>query len=447
MAQVEEQSPPLHDDSNGTLGPFNSNHLSSNPDVEKLTPPAPARPPPPPNGGLVAWLQVASGFVLFFNTWGMLSSFGVFQSYYESGQLFTASSSNISWIGSIQSFLLQLTGLVAGPLYDRGHLRGLLLAGTALVLLGLFTLSASTEYYQALLAQGFAIGIGAGLLFTPTVSLLPAYFSTHISLAVSIASSSSSLGGVIYPIVLSKLIHQVGFPWAVRTVGFIALGTSTLPLIFMRMRVRAPKPRSVIDWTAFTDVPFMIFTLGVFFVFMANTVVIFYISYYALSKGFTSPSLGLYIVAIFNAGSVLGRVLPNALSDRVGVLNTLVPLTFVLGVTQFALLGVLNTGGMVVAAIATGFFSGVVIALPPVAFRLLTENKSMIGTRIGMGFAMSGFGLLAAGPIAGAVLSATTDPLDWTGVWAFGGASAVLAASCHTAVRVMRSGVALNIRA
>ncbi|KAI1110472.1 monocarboxylate permease-like protein, mch4 [Nemania sp. NC0429] len=417
-------------------------------DPEKAASPVPAAgPPPPPNGGTVAWLQVAAGFVLFFNTWGILSSFGVFQSYYESGDLFTASSSNISWIGSIQSFLLQLTGLVAGPLYDRGYLRALLVTGMGLVLLGLFTLSASYEYYQALLSQGFAIGIGAGLLFTPTVSLLPTYFTTHIGLAIGIASSGSSLGGVIYPIVLSRLIDQVGFPWAVRAMGFIALGTFLLPLFAMRVRVQPPKPRSVVDWAAFTDVPFVIFTIGVFFVFIANTVVIFYISYYPLDRGFADQSLGFYIVAIFNAGSAFGRIIPNALSDRIGVFNTLVPLTLVLGVTQFALLGVFNTAGMVVEAIATGFFSGVVIALPPVAFRMLTTNKSMIGTRIGMGFALAGFGLLAAGPIAGAILASTSGPLNWTGVWSFGGATAIVSAICHTIVRIMRSGVALNVKA
>jgi hypothetical protein len=34
---------------------------------------------------------------------GILNTFGVFQTYYESGALFTETSSNISWIGSIQS--------------------------------------------------------------------------------------------------------------------------------------------------------------------------------------------------------------------------------------------------------------------------------------------------------------------------------------------------------
>lgn len=32
-----------------------------------------------PNGGLRAWLQVAGAFVLFFNTWGILNTFGVYQ--------------------------------------------------------------------------------------------------------------------------------------------------------------------------------------------------------------------------------------------------------------------------------------------------------------------------------------------------------------------------------
>ncbi len=52
--------------------------------------------------------------MLFFNTWGFLASFGVFQTYYESGELFQRSSSDISWIGSIQAFLVQFGGIRVG---------------------------------------------------------------------------------------------------------------------------------------------------------------------------------------------------------------------------------------------------------------------------------------------------------------------------------------------
>ncbi|KAH6887048.1 monocarboxylate permease [Thelonectria olida] len=415
--------------------------------LDKLTRPLPTNgPPAPPNGGLVAWLQVAGGFILFFNTWGMISAFSVYQTYYESGEIFEASSAEISWIGSIQSFLLQLTGLVAGPVYDRGYLRLLLIVGSLMVVFGHMMLSLCTEYWHALLAQGFCVGIGAGLLFVPTVSLIPTWFNTRIGLAVGIASSGSSLGGVIYPIVLYRLISQVGFPWAVRCVGFIALATFVIPLTVLRMRVRLPKPRAVVDWSSFRDAPFMLFTLGVLIGFIGQTALLFYISFYPAERGFTDTSLAFYTAAIFNAGSILGRILPNALSDRIGVFNTMAPLTVLLGVTMLCLLAVRNAAGMVVEAVVTGFFSGIIVALPPVCFRVLTENKSMIGTRIGQGFAIGGLGLLAGGPGAGAVLG-NVEPLNWTGLWVYGGVTVCIAGLIHACVRLMRSGLALKIKA
>jgi hypothetical protein len=94
-----------------------------------------------PDGGLVAWLQVIGSFILFFNTWGAMNTFGVFQTYYESGALFNESSSNIAWIGSIQSFCLQVMGLFAGPVYDRGGFRILIIVGSCGVVLGYMLLS------------------------------------------------------------------------------------------------------------------------------------------------------------------------------------------------------------------------------------------------------------------------------------------------------------------
>jgi hypothetical protein len=38
-------------------------------------------PPPPPDGGFTAWLQCAAGFCVFFNTWGLLNSFGMLNWY------------------------------------------------------------------------------------------------------------------------------------------------------------------------------------------------------------------------------------------------------------------------------------------------------------------------------------------------------------------------------
>lgn len=87
----------------------------------------------------------------------------------------------------------------------------------------------------------------------------------------------------------------------------------------MRVRVLMPKPRAMIDWSAFVDAPFTIFALGLLIVFIGNAVLIFYVSYYPHERGVTGEALSFYLVSIFNAASVLGRILPNALSDRIGV--------------------------------------------------------------------------------------------------------------------------------
>ena len=58
---------------------------------------------------------------------------------------------------------------------------------------------------------------------------------------------------------------------------------------------------------------------------------------------------------------------------------------------------------MIVVAIMFGFFSGIFIALPPVLFFQLTKNKAVVGTRVGMGFAFLGFGVLAGGPGGGGI--------------------------------------------
>ena len=57
-------------------------------------------PGPPPDGGVKAWTQVAMGLLVITNTWGMISAFGVFQSYYTSELGMEPSA--VSWIGSMQ---------------------------------------------------------------------------------------------------------------------------------------------------------------------------------------------------------------------------------------------------------------------------------------------------------------------------------------------------------
>ena len=180
--------------------------------------------------------------------------------------------------------------------------------------------------------------------------------------------------------------------------------------------------------------------------FIGNSVLISYISYYPINKGFTNSSFGFYMVAIFNAASIFGRIAPIAMSHRIGVFNTFVPMALILSIMVICMLGVTNAAGMVVEAVVTGFFRGVIVTLPPVWFAMLTKNKALIGTRIGRGFAIGGLGLLIGGPSAGVILG-RIEPLNWTGLWAYGGVTIAVAGFILIAVRIMRAGPKLIVKA
>ena len=359
----------------------------------------------------------------------------VFQTYYEEGQLFTASSSNIAWIGAIQAFLLLFIGSISGPIFDRGYLRLLLAVGSILTILGYMMLSLCKSYWQVLLAQGFCIGIGGGCLFTPAIALLPTYFRKRLGLAVGLSAAGSSMGGIIYPIVFYKLVYQIGFGWATRVIGFIALGTLIVPNLVMKQRIKPPKARAMIDTTAFTDVPYLLYILGSITGFLGLYVMLFYLSFFGEVQGYTDQSLSFYVIPILNAASVFGRTVPNYISDKTGPLNMIGPGALICGIMIFCMMAVKSAAGVVVIAAFFGFFSGVFVALPPVCFAVLTKDKTKIGTRIGMGFAVIACSVLCGGPGSGAILGTSGTDLHWNRTWVFGGVFTVASGCIFVFVR------------
>lgn len=100
----------------------------------------------------------------------------------------------ISWIGSLQACLLIAMGLFTGPLLDMGYARPLVAVGSFLVVVGTMLTSICTQYWHFILVQGLVTGVGCGCLFTPSVTILPMYFTSKKALAQGIGASGSSLG-------------------------------------------------------------------------------------------------------------------------------------------------------------------------------------------------------------------------------------------------------------
>lgn len=142
---------------------------------------------------------------------GLVNAFGAFQTYYSTHLLREHTTSSVSWVGTIEGFLLLLIGVMVGPLFDKGtsstdsfscialthqgHARILVTIGSFLVVFGLMMTSLSSRFYQIFLAQGVALGLGAGCLFVCSVANVQLYFAPERrALATGLASTGGSVG-------------------------------------------------------------------------------------------------------------------------------------------------------------------------------------------------------------------------------------------------------------
>ncbi|KZT05139.1 MFS general substrate transporter [Laetiporus sulphureus 93-53] len=396
-------------------------------DVEKSAPPA--NQIVIPDGGFQAWMSIVGGWLVSFCTFGFASSFGVFEDYYV--QHSTETSSNISWIGSLMLFFLFTMGLPAGKLFDMGYFHHLIAFGSLLLVFCMMMLSLAdvTHYYELILAQGIGIGLGAGCLLVPALSAQSHHWRRRRSFAMGLVLTGSSVGGIIYPIMLNQLFNNgVGFAWGVRAAAFMTLGllvianfalTTRLPSRRDRKRLGLPEPdhKPKIS-SVLTDPPYIIANIGAFLGLWGVFLPYFYLQLFVNAHGL-SKNLAFYSISILNAASIIGRTVPNALSDRFGAFNTLTPVSLIIGGLLWVMFGATTPGGVIVFSILYGAFSGGFISLLPPTFASMAKHPEEIGVRIGFGYCFSALALLTGTPIDGALLGshdAWAKPIIFSGV-------------------------------
>lgn len=358
-----------------------------------------------PDGGLTAWLQVFASFFVFFNTWGIVNAFGSFQTYYESNLLTSSGSSAISWVGSIQSFLLLIVGVISGPLYDKGYLHHLNVVGTICVVVGLVLLSVCKKYYQVLLTQGILMGLGTGLLFLQSVAILQPYFKRRRAFATGIAACGSSVGGIIFPTIFREMLGKVGFGWTVRTMALIVLVTQLTAISLMRQRSLPAKSRRMINLTVLKDPAFALFCLAGAITFMGLYVPFFYVPSRALSQGIMSERLAYYLIPVLNAGSIFGRLIPNFWADRLGYFNMFIPCCVFAAILGFAWISVESAATTIIFCLFYGAFSGTYVSVQGPAVAMITKEPDELGGRLAIAFSFNSIGILIGTPVAGALIN------------------------------------------
>jgi MFS family permease len=275
---------------------------------------------------------------------------------------------------------------------------------TLTYVLGLMMLSLCSEYYQFFLAQSVLMGSSVVFLQTPAFAVMGHYFDKRRAAALGIVVSGSSIGGVIFPIVLSKLLNgsSLSFGWCIRIVAFIMLPFMIFACLVIKPRI-PPRKTTIFIGEAWKMNRYVLLVAALFFMMIGMWIPVFYLPVYAVSRGM-KPLLASYLLAMINGSSTFGRIIPGILADKLGGMNIFAFAGIGTGVVVFCINEPTTNAGIIVYAIVFGFVSGTIISAGSAAISKCTRDPRNLGTYMGMGMGVAAFAVLIGPPINGALI-------------------------------------------
>jgi MFS family permease len=318
-------------------------------------------------------------------------------------QLRDHSPDDIAWIGSLMAFIQFAGGLIAGPLFDR-YGEKIIWPGAVLYVFGLMMTSICKEYWQFMLAQGVLTGFAMSILQVPAFAAVSQYFDKKRGAALGLVVSGSSIGGIVFPIALSKMMNgsTLGFGWSLRIMAFVITPLLAFACFSIRARL-PPRKTNFFIVSALKETKFIMVIAASFCCFVGMFTPLFFLPSYAVSRGM-EPTLASYLLAIVNGASTFGRIIPGVLADKFGKLNVFGIGGLVTGAVVLCMNSAVSTAGLVVYSVAFGLWSGTIISGASAAFSVCTDDPRTFGTYMGMGMALASTASLLGPPVNGVLL-------------------------------------------
>ena len=258
---------------------------------------------------------------------------------------------------------------------------------------------------------GFSVlgGISSSMVFTPSVACIAHWFLRRRALATGIAATAGGIGGILFPVLISNLVGNVGFSWAIRIIGFISAIFCLLSVALLRTRLPLnPVQKGKVDMRPLRELRFSLLTAAIVLLDFALLIPLTYLPSYAQSRGL-GDSFAYNLSSILNAASIVGRIVPGYFADRFGRFNVMIITTFVCSVFTLALWlpSQSNRAAILAYAVIFGFWSGSAISLSPVCVAQISKTKEF-GKRYGITYSFVSLGTLVSIPIAGELLRVQT---------------------------------------
>ena len=382
------------------------------------------------------WVVVGAGALMTCVGFGAMLSLAVFLQ--PISEAMGWSRAGVSGAATLDFLCMAVAAFFWGMLSDRFGTRIVVLAGSAILGLGLVLASQAQNLWQFQLAFGGLIGIAAGSFYAPMVAVASAWIEQHRSLAVALVSAGMGVAPLTVAPSASWLITTYDWRTAMLVIG-IAAWALLIPACFLVRPAPHRAGNSAADtndkpemeWTAAQALrtPQFAALAGAHFACCAaHSGPIFHMVSYAMVCGI-APLTAVTVYSLAGFSGLGGRLLLGALADRLGAKPVLVGGLFVQALSIATYLAVAQLGEFYALSVVFGLAYGGVMPLYAVLVREFFGARIM-GTVFGAVSAFASLGM-ALGPWAGGYVFDTFHGYTWlhAGSFAIGLAAVVVALS------------------
>ncbi len=398
-----------------------------------------------PSGGVFyGWYIVGSTFVLLFLGFGAAYSFAAF--FTSLRDEFDASRGDVSLVFAITGFLYFTLGAVSGTVADRVGPRRIVLAGVALMTVGLLLASQAQALWQVYLTYSIGVGVGVGLIYVPTVGTVQRWFTVRRGFATGIAVTGIGVGTLIMPPLAAALIDATSWRWAYFAFAVASLAIGGVATLFLEhspaRRGLLPEGASATPSTQATRAvgfdtraavrtrTFAFLYASGFFTAMGLFIPFVHLAPYAKDHGLAG-SAGAWLVGLIGLGSAAGRLGLGGMADRLGRRRALIGSYAGMGLALLGWLAATEFWSLALFAVAFGISYGGFVALLPALTTDYFGGRNAGGI-IGILYSSAGIGALIGPVLAGIIYDARGS---YTLPIIFGVLVNVVAVACILATR------------
>ena len=365
----------------------------------------------PPSGKVPRFHQgyyaVGASFIILAVSWGVYVVFGVFFNslVYE----FNWTHAVTSGAYSLSSIISGLLGILMGGLTDRFGPRLVVTFSGVIFGIGLILMSQVNSLWQLYLFFGIIVGIGMSGLWVPLLTTVARWFTKTRSLMTGITISGLTVGQIIGPPVVSRLIDKYQWRDSYIIIGIFGMVALVLAAQLMRRnpeddekiatdvpsRQQQTAPNISADYSlteAMHTVQFWLATLAfLFFGFMAYGLTVHIVPHITrlgipaiTAASVLSVSGGVGIIGNFVLGGLVGDRIGNRKVFIIGLVLSIAALVWLVPSQELWMLYVFG----VILGLALGSMG---TSESPLAARLfgLTSHGLIYGV-MGLGFTVGG---------------------------------------------------------